>query len=125
VRLAGLQNYLQNHLQNFYESSGQQNVVGVGLLDEYPRFGMGMDYFTYRSWSLYHIYNVLLYLCQDTWCCVRGQEGGMDPTGMNTWRLLGTVNILVGGPGFSRGRHGLHGSYWYEYLASAGYRQLY
>jgi len=43
----------------------------------------------------------------------------MDPIGMYTWRLLGTVNILVGRPGFSRVRHGLHGSYWYLYSASA------
>jgi len=46
---------LQNYLQNFYESSGQRIVDGFGLLDEYPRFGIGMDYVTYRSWSWYLI----------------------------------------------------------------------
>jgi len=115
--------YLQNYLKNYYESSSQRIVGGFGLLDEYPRFGIGMDYVTYQSWFWYHIYNGLWYLRRVIWCRVRGQAGGMDSTAMYTWRWLGTVNILVGGPGFSRVRHGLHGSYWYLYSASAGYCQ--
>jgi len=43
------QNFLQNYRHNVYKSTGQQIVVGVVLLDEYPRFGFGMDYVTYQS----------------------------------------------------------------------------